>query len=353
MNLLRFLVIACLILSGYPGFGFPQRHNRRQAGQSLRPQEIAQRSVGALVSITTFLPDHKTPLAYGSGFCIGRDPLVRGNALIVTNYHVLKGSAGAMLRSVPFVSSGRTTLDSFVRSGGNTGAYYLRLVDALHDIVLLSAPMRLSALPLATKLPVAGDSVYVMGNPEGLEGSFSSGLVSAVRFTPSPQIQITAPISHGSSGGPVLNLLGQVIGIAASGLSEGQNLNFAVPSALIKAALNGYKTDPDTAIANAMETINRDKIPDWKLIEQKNSTRQRLHMYYDADSIKDIGNGQRTMWVLSRIIEDGVGEDNFMNLMAFDCVRKESTALKFYRPGEEPIDFPPKWERPESQTFIN
>lgn len=70
-----------------------------------------------------------------------------------------------------------------------------------------------------------GDTVYVAGNPEGLEGTFSQGIISAVRGR---YIQITAPISHGSSGGPVLNQKGEVIGIAASSFNEGQNLNFAI-----------------------------------------------------------------------------------------------------------------------------
>src|SRR5208283_140038 len=66
------------------------------------------------------------------------------------------------------------------------------------------------------------------GNPEGLEATFSKGIVSAIR----PQaglLQIDAPISSGSSGGPVVDKRGEVIGLAVSSLIEGQNLNFAVP----------------------------------------------------------------------------------------------------------------------------
>jgi S1-C subfamily serine protease len=77
-----------------------------------------------------------------------------------------------------------------------------------------------------------------MGNPEGMMGTFSEGIVSALRDSKgSHLIQITAPISHGSSGGPVFNVYGQVIGISKSIWASGQNLNFAVPASEIDVLL--------------------------------------------------------------------------------------------------------------------
>jgi tetratricopeptide (TPR) repeat protein len=72
----------------------------------------------------------------------------------------------------------------------------------------------------------------VIGNPFGLEGSVSNGIVSAVREISGygKIIQITAPISPGSSGSPVVNMFGQVIGVASLQAEEGQSLNFAVPA---------------------------------------------------------------------------------------------------------------------------
>jgi hypothetical protein len=76
-----------------------------------------------------------------------------------------------------------------------------------------------------------GSEVYAIGNPEGLEGTFSEGIVSGVRnFEDDAILQVTAPISSGSSGGPVLNSRGKVIGIATATFAKGQNLNFAVPA---------------------------------------------------------------------------------------------------------------------------
>ncbi len=74
-----------------------------------------------------------------------------------------------------------------------------------------------------------------IGNPAGLEGTVSKGIISGIRKAGEMKlIQITAPISPGSSGGPVFNLSGKVIGIATAYLDLGQNLNFAMPVNYLK-----------------------------------------------------------------------------------------------------------------------
>ena len=108
-------------------------------------------------------------------------------------------------------------------------------MNSLQDLVLIRvADVGSSVLPLGSSDSVqVGESVYVAGNPIGfLEGTFSNGIVSGVREfrVGSKRIQITAPISEGSSGGPVLNSKGEVIGVAVSTITAGQNLNFAIPS---------------------------------------------------------------------------------------------------------------------------
>lgn len=88
-----------------------------------------------------------------------------------------------------------------------------------------------------------GQRIIAIGYPLGLEQTISDGLISAVRATSDQYqiIQITAPISPGSSGGPLLNLYGNVIGITTATMEEGQNLNFAI----------GFKS-----INNFLSTIN-------------------------------------------------------------------------------------------------
>jgi len=84
-----------------------------------------------------------------------------------------------------------------------------------------------------------GDEVYAIGNPEGLEATLSQGIISGIRqLGGNRYFQISAPISHGSSGGTILDKSGEVIAVAVGVLGSGQNLNFAIPisevAALIK-----------------------------------------------------------------------------------------------------------------------
>jgi hypothetical protein len=87
-----------------------------------------------------------------------------------------------------------------------------------------------------------GDKVFAVGSPEGLVNTVSDGILSAVREADSMHfLQITAPISPGSSGGPVFNASGQMIGIATFQFKEGQNLNFAIAADQIQPLLNQHR----------------------------------------------------------------------------------------------------------------
>lgn len=184
---------------------------RVEAAQDILP-ELVRRIKPSAVAIETF--DSKGgKLSRGSGFFIDTDR-------IVTNRHVLEGAHRAEIHS----SNGTV----FPVKG-------VLAVDAEGDIALLkidapSPPIR--PLPLDKTSPQEGESVVVIGNPLGLEGSVTNGIVSAVRDIPTfgRIIQITAAISSGSSGSPVVNMQGQVIGIATLQVTGGQSVNFAIPS---------------------------------------------------------------------------------------------------------------------------
>lgn len=150
------------------------------------------------------------PLSMGSGFFVGGD-------LIATNAHVVEGASSGFAKPVDG--------DTNFRIQGITG------VDQERDIVVLQVDGTGPVLSLNRARSVVGQKVYAIGNPRGLEGTFSEGIVSSVRpIGTDTLLQITAPISPGSSGGPILNDSGEVIGIATASFSGGQNLNFAVPS---------------------------------------------------------------------------------------------------------------------------
>ena len=163
--------------------------------QDLLP-ELVRRIKPSAVAIETF-DSRGEKLSRGSGFFVEADR-------IVTNRHVLEGAYRAEIHS-------------------STGTVYpvkgVLAVDAEGDIALLKIDVpvnQIRPLPLDKTSPQEGESVVVIGNPLGLEGSVTNGIVSAVRDIPTfgRIIQITAPISSGSSGSPVVNMQGQVIGIA-------------------------------------------------------------------------------------------------------------------------------------------
>jgi tetratricopeptide (TPR) repeat protein len=174
--------------------------------------ELVKRIKPSVVAIVTY--DAKGDrLSRGSGFFTGPDR-------VVTNRHVLEGAYRAEIHTV------------------NDLTYNVKgvlAVDGEGDIALLQVdipPNVASPLTILRTSPQEGESIVVIGNPLGLEGSISNGIVSAVRDIPSfgRIIQITAPISPGSSGSPVVNMRGEVVGVATLQLADGQSLNFAVPS---------------------------------------------------------------------------------------------------------------------------
>src|SRR5712671_997815 len=123
-------------------------------------------------------------------------------------------------------------------------AVAIETFDARGDLAVLriEAPAgQVRPLLLDKTSPQEGESVVVIGNPFGLEGSVTNGIVSAVRDIPTfgRIIQITAPISPGSSGSPVVNMQGQVIGVATLQITGGQSINFAIPSERISQLQSG------------------------------------------------------------------------------------------------------------------
>lgn len=101
----------------------------------------------------------------------------------------------------------------------------------------------------------AGEEVFVFGSPKGLDGSVTTGIVSggSLRSVANMQlIQISAPISPGNSGGPVVNRFGEVIGLATLTVDGGRNLNFAVPASKVRALV--ARIGPDLATITSLGT---------------------------------------------------------------------------------------------------
>jgi hypothetical protein len=149
----------------------------------------------------------------GSGFLISKD----GD--VVTNYHVIKNGSKGVIK---LPNATRYDIDGVLAS------------DRDRDVAIIKAhgsDFRTLALGDSRRLEV-GEEVVAIGNPLSLESTVSNGIVSAIRFVEGEGgtlVQITAPISPGSSGGPLFNMAGEVVGITTSHIEGGQNLNFAIP----------------------------------------------------------------------------------------------------------------------------
>jgi S1-C subfamily serine protease len=184
-------------------------------------------SISAM-SVNPYAASNNVERVSGSGVIIDR------TGLILTNSHVVFG------RQVIFV----TLDDGTTLPAKPVGA------DPLFDIAVVRIPppskgtLPAAALGDSTKLLV-GEEVYAIGNPFGLEQTLTRGIVSAVnRLLPGaslsltePLIQTDAAINPGSSGGPLVNRCGQVVGITTAILPEAQSIGFAIPSDLVKAVV--------------------------------------------------------------------------------------------------------------------
>jgi len=175
------------------------------------------------VVVIVALDKQGNPVGQGSGF------VVRSDGAIITNYHVISGAEDIQ------VKAGKEVLPV-------EGIIY---IDKENDLVILKAKAK--ALPAVRLGDIAkvsvGEKVYVIGSPQGLENTISDGILSGIREVDPKRkiIQITAPVSEGSSGGPVFNDNGEVIGVVTFLIKESQNLNFAMPINVLKSRIADKK----------------------------------------------------------------------------------------------------------------
>ena len=156
-------------------------------------------------------------VSQGSGFFINEQ------GIGVTNYHVLNSSK---LKS------------SYIVLENGQELFIERIIEENQDMdysifkVNNSSGIKFSKADISYLNSVVGESVFAIGNPKGLEKTLSEGIISGFRDS-EKYIQTTTPITYGSSGGPLFNRRGEVIGITTSGLGEA-NLNFAINIRKIK-----------------------------------------------------------------------------------------------------------------------
>lgn len=227
------LTFTCTTVLVISGVGQTRKPLQPPTSAPLSAQAIAKSVIPSVVLLVTRNSQGR-PTHLGSGFFVDR-------YTIATNYHVIANASSVYItlqdREFPDLHSTFETRGTLGIDRDNDLALleipagfveYIPETDKNPPKWPLRPPLKLSS----ANRPEVGDVVYVVGNPKGMEGTFSQGIVSSVRQD--EYLQITAPISPGSSGGPVLNTKGEVIGIVRATIEQGQNLNFAIPVARLR-----------------------------------------------------------------------------------------------------------------------
>ena len=202
--------------------------------------DIYNKTVPAIVAVYSF-DDNGELIGQGTGF------VLTNTGLIATNHHVIEGSHS--LR-VAFVTGEKYDVNR------------ITAIDKERDIALINVRgYDLSAISLGNSNNISvGERVIAIGNPLGLSNTLSSGIISGIRtdLEDYKLIQTTTPISPGSSGGPLLNMKGEVIGITTMYLKGGQNLNFAVPVNYLIALNSHESTESDIKISHEDVELKRE-----------------------------------------------------------------------------------------------
>jgi tetratricopeptide (TPR) repeat protein len=219
------------------------RAQQQQAAPKRTPlsPEALFRRLSRSVFLVEVLDSDGKPTATASAVAIAPDRLV-------TNAHVVK--AGDSIR--------------IYRGEKVSGEVRVLAIDEKRDLALLRV-VGLAAQPVAVRRSetiAIGQRVYAIGNPEGLELTFSEGIISGVRKTEERTLlQTTAPISPGSSGGGLFDAEGKLVGITTAYLAKGQNLNFAIPAeAVLELASSDHRSscsdslnDPEKSPTKSIE----------------------------------------------------------------------------------------------------
>lgn len=183
------------------------------------------------------LDDNGVPISQGSGFFISP------SGIGITNFHVLENASGA------YISDSKGNIINIKT-----------VIDYNPDLDLVKFKVDNNTatphLQIANHVPLQGTKIISYGTPKGFENSVSTGIISAIRNMPNygKVIQITAPISPGSSGSPVLNYQKQVVGVSTFNYIGGQNLNFAIDGQSIHSLRKNLNIPVAAIVRNHFQT---------------------------------------------------------------------------------------------------
>lgn len=224
----------------------------------------------------------------GSGISQGSGFFISSSGIGVTNYHVLDKANHAYI---------------VTRTGRQYNISHIIDFDEDMDLVKFKVEATpntiFKTLKLQMILPPKGSSILSLSTPVGFEQTLSTGIVSALRNDNyhGSLIQITAPISHGSSGSPILNLKGEVVGIATFGYEDGQSLNFAVATNELQKLRRTLNISVKEMGKDPLETENIEKA---RLYLQRGNYKQAID--YLNNEIRVNANNHIAFYLLSKTI---------------------------------------------------
>ncbi len=242
MNKLIFLLIVFALFYGC------SRSPSRSTLDKLSPEEIFDSNSGAVVLIRVYDKDGNM-VSFGSGVNIHPE------GKIITNLHILKSDC--------------FDFDiKFQKHGVYEDAHITGISPILEDYIILKVNGKnLPSVKVSTRAEYdTGEKVFTIGNPKGFLNSLSDGLVSGKRkYGALEYYQMTASVSHGSSGGAVLDEYGYLVGISTAIIEDGQSLNFFIPINIIN---NAEIFDTDLTIGK-FNSLRKDRAKEYKKTADK------------------------------------------------------------------------------------
>ncbi|MGZ4107311.1 MAG: stalk domain-containing protein [Tumebacillaceae bacterium] len=238
-------------------------------GQDLTVEQVGASSKS--VVLLKILDQNGREVASGSGFVLSAD------GKILTNYHVIDGAA-----SVKVVFPDNTTYTTST----------VLLADKDKDLAELKIDAsNLTPLVLGDSSQLhLGQSVVAIGSPKGMQNTLSTGVVSATARDDGhghSYIQVSTPIDHGSSGGALFDMQGEVVGVTSYGIQSAASLNLAIPSNTVKQFLQGTETPKSLAVLFPKLSLSQIK----DLLNSKFGTMtyksHTFHFKYDARLASD------------------------------------------------------------------
>ena len=188
---------------------------------------------------------------------------INPNGIIATNHHVIKSAQNILIT---------------LQNGESFDKAYLLAEDETRDLAILKVDtIDVCNTPLGNSNDVkVGENVLLVGTPIGFDQTFSNGIISNIRILDNgvKVLQTTAPASPGSSGGPLINISGEAIGVMTYGFSEAENLNFAVSINYLRGMLQNIKLTPPLSPVRTLTRLSHNTLPshsDQKAINPSNT----------------------------------------------------------------------------------